>query len=434
MTMKIRTETRHNKRKVAAKVAAKAKDAIKEKVEESRTYPDVIQELSDRFDEHPHFEKAIVKSINVANEKAIGTLKDALYSALEWPTTSEEYLSFLDGFWQWIPVQSKNPAWTSPDNSSEQQECYDRLCHFYFLIDQPFAGTDIVAQSFPWFSKWLIDYASLWGSFLDTTDSISEETIQTFYMNSPEYRIEDSLIDGGRPNNPSGWLTFNQFFARRLNPGLRPISKPDDNRLVCCPADCTYMETFPIDANNKIPEITMKYTHRFASIEDLMDGSDHADAFKNGTYAHYFLNTFSYHHFHAPVSGTLVEAKAIEGKTYLEVHVTEGGDFDAPDPSQGGYEFNQSRGMVVYDTAGSKYGDIGKVAVFPVGMAQVSSVQMTATEGSEVLKGDEFGYFLFGGSDIIVLFEEKAKPHLFKNTHYRHYGTPIAICNPSSSS
>jgi phosphatidylserine decarboxylase len=45
------------------------------------------------------------------------------------------------------------------------------------------------------------------------------------------------------------------------------------------------------------------------------------------------------------------------------------------------------------------------VAIIPIGMAQVSSVNMTAVVGSYLNKGDEFGYFLFGGSDIIVFFE-----------------------------
>mmetsp|Transcript_32703 Transcript_32703/g.29580 ORF Transcript_32703/g.29580 Transcript_32703/m.29580 type:complete len:100 (+) Transcript_32703:1422-1721(+) len=41
-------------------------------------------------------------------------------------------------------------------------------------------------------------------------------------------------------------------------------------------------------------------------------------------------------------------------------------------------------------------------------MSQVSSVQMTAEEGTFIQKGEQFGYFQFGASDIIMLFEKKA--------------------------
>ena len=65
--------------------------------------------------------------------------------------------------------------------------------------------------------------------------------------------MQDSMIgDTPRPNNPSGWLTFNQFFARELNPGLRPIANPSDNTTVTVPADCTYRQFYKIDAESNI--------------------------------------------------------------------------------------------------------------------------------------------------------------------------------------
>ena len=61
-------------------------------------------------------------------------------------------------------------------------------------------------------------------------------------------------------------------------------------------------------------------------------------------------------------------------------------------------------------------------------MAQVSSVNLIATVGSKLLKGDEYGYFLFGGSDIIVLFQEGANPQIDTSDGYRLYGSQIAVC------
>ena len=62
---------------------------------------------------------------------------------------------------------------------------------------------------------------------------------------------------------------------------------------------------------------------------------------------------------------------------------------------------------------------VGLVAVLPVGMSNVSSVTMTVNVGQYLNKGDEFGHFLFGGSDYIMLFEnEQTKVSLQPNTHY----------------
>ena len=50
-------------------------------------------------------------------------------------------------------------------------------------------------------------------------------------------------------------------------------------------------------------------------------------------------------------------------------------------------------------------------AVLPVGMCQVSSVNFEPElkPGSVVKKGDPLGYFLFGGSDFVMVFESKVE-------------------------
>jgi len=66
------------------------------------------------------------------------------------------------------------------------------------------------------------------------------------------------------------------------------------------------------------------------------------------------------------------------------------------------------------------------VAVLPIGMAQVSSVNLSTEVGAILAKGEEFGYFTFGGSDIIVMFEaDKVKITAQVGTHYNQ-GKKIA--------
>ena len=47
------------------------------------------------------------------------------------------------------------------------------------------------------------------------------------------------------------------------------------------------------------------------------------------------------------------------------------------------------------------------MAVLPVGMGFVSSVNRTHEVGAKLQKGDEFGFVLFSGSDIVMLFRNK---------------------------
>lgn len=385
-----------------------------------------VDALAARAKTDEDFVALLTASLQQANTNAQAQLDPDLYKALPWPVDIQEYVAYLTNFSHWIPQQSSDPVWLKP-GTDEHQEVYDRLCHFYWLIDQE-VGPDktSIVENVPWFSEWLVNYANTWGDFLNTTDSFNQDVLDSFVKDSPEYAVGDSMIDG-RPNMPSGWLTFNQFFARELNPGLRPIYEPADNSYVTSPADCTFKAVYDIGSDSTIPEITIKKTHKFASIEDLLEESQYKDAFANGTFVHYFLGPYSYHRFHAPVSGIVRECYPVRGLVYLDVNLANK-QFDAPDSSQGGYEFAQARGIITLDTTESSFGDVGIIAVIPVGMCQVSSVNMTATVGSELLKGDEFGYFLFGGSDIIVLFQAGVKPQIDTGTQYHHYGTKIAKC------
>lgn len=77
----------------------------------------------------------------------------------------------------------------------------------------------------------------------------------------------------------------------------------------------------------------------------------------------------------------------------------EDGRFESRDHAKTGYEFSQTRGVLILDTAVDGEPAPGIVAVAPVGMAHVASVNLTTVPGTRVAKGDEFGFFAFGGSD-----------------------------------
>jgi phosphatidylserine decarboxylase len=60
----------------------------------------------------------------------------------------------------------------------------------------------------------------------------------------------------------------------------------------------------------------------------------------------------------------------------------------------------------------------GKVALLPIGMSQICSVNFVEgiEVGSDVQKGQELGYFLFGGSDFVIVFQKGVKFKLKAST------------------
>ena len=93
---------------------------------------------------------------------------------------------------------------------------------------------------------------------------------------------------------------------------------------------------------------------------------------------------------------------------------------------EAGYQFIQTRGLIVIQSK------IGKVAVLPMGMAQVSSIIVTAEKGTTLRKGEEISYFQFGGSDIVMVFERASNVSVTAQpgVHYR-VGTRIAQAFPA---
>ncbi len=368
----------------------------------------------------------LVQSLKQAHDRASDDLDPKIFAALDWPQDLQEYDAYLATFIAWIPQQSNDPAWkdTAPEERYAK-EVSIRLAHFFWLVDQQLGDdTTSTVQNNAAFGDWLTQFARQWGSFLDTPESFNQDILASFINDAPEYTIEESMVNG-HPNAPSGWLTFNQFFARELNPGLRPITTPDDNHVVTSPADCLFKHIYDIDNDSNIPATTIKETHTYGNIKDLLKGSHYADAFAGGTFVHYMLPPSSYHRFHTPVAGTVKESFVIPGTVYMQVDLTDH-HLQSKDNTQTGYEFTQVHGVLTLDTTESECGNVGIVAVIPVGMSHVASVTMTASTSTTLTKGEEFGYFQFGGSDIIVLFQTGHNPQIDTDTTLRHVGSTIA--------
>jgi len=382
--------------------------------------------------------------------QAIADAKRANVPDLDHIDSLSDYLNALNEYLSWKPSEKERG-----------DVIYNKICLFYWILEQR-TTSRLQSEVLPnqadkqltILSGWMRDYANSLGAFYDTEASIDAETIETFY-NSPPYRMEDYE----RP--PGDWKTFNEFFARHVKPGLRPTDEPDNPEVIVSGADSVFDGKWPVDDENNVFFVKGVPWN----IKELLKGSEYADSFEGGVFMHAFLNTTDYHRQHAPVPGTIVEAKVIQGAAYLEVvpvtdpsspkdhnqeptrnmfsmrrcmnegmtdanmirHEYRDGiipgypsgmkskfvrGLNAPDSP--GYQFLQARGCIVINSP------IGLVAMLPVGMAQVSSVRLSVEKGDEVKKGDEVSYFQFGGSDYILVFEKGSQVDItaVQGSHY----------------
>jgi phosphatidylserine decarboxylase len=103
---------------------------------------------------------------------------------------------------------------------------------------------------------------------------------------------------------------------------------------------------------------------------------------------------------HSPVSGIVRKAYVKDGTYYSEAP-SEGFDPAGPNDSQGDITEVATRALIFIEADNP---DIGLMCVLPVGMAEVSTCQITVYEGQHVSKGDQLGMFHFGGSTHCLIF------------------------------
>ncbi len=376
--------------------------------------------------------------------------------------TLDQFYFYVDALVKWIP---EIRVWDWDGKTMHERTVYLRIVQFYYYFNQPTLEAlqspiaPVTGAKLTPISRWLRDFAVQWGNFLDTPES--SEYLKSFKY-APEYDWQDF------DKSPEQYATFNEFFAREFRDIdiQRPVASADDDRVIVFPAESTFVTQRAISTPvgkplPAPPSIVVK--HIEWSINELLKDSKHASAFEGGIYCHSFLNTFDYHRLHTSVAGKVLEAKFIPGQVYLDVDLVEQGNegadgevaravipkryLDANDPT--GYQFVQCRGLLVLESK------IGKVAILPIGMAQVSSVVFVTprAEGhkpivltpeekkglkyqqqvdllnkkihdtlvhKKLAKGEMFSYFQFGGSDCVMVFERKANVNVTAkvNVHY----------------
>ncbi|KAG1840151.1 phosphatidylserine decarboxylase 2, partial [Suillus subluteus] len=122
---------------------------------------------------------------------------------------------------------------------------------------------------------------------------------------------------------------------------------------------------------------------------------DEAERYVGGPLAIFRLTPQDYHRFHVPVDGRIGEIKDVKGEYYTVNPQAIRSALDV-------YGENV-RKIVPIDSP-----QFGRVMVVCVSAMMVGSIKTTVEEGQDVKRGQELGYFAFGGSTIVVLFEKGA--------------------------
>ncbi len=185
-----------------------------------------------------------------------------------------------------------------------------------------------------------------------------------------------------------GYRSFNDFFIRKLKPGIRSIDQSP--KKLISPADSKLFV---------IPKLTQNSTFFVKqlpfNLETFLCDQKLANEYEHGTMLIFRLAPYDYHRFHFPAAGTPETPAVIKGKL----------DSVNPLVYKAGFQplLSNERHIITLQTQ-----DFDTILMVPVGAMLVGKIVETYTPQKAVNKGDEAGYFAFGGSTVVLLFRHGA--------------------------
>ena len=220
-----------------------------------------------------------------------------------------------------------------------------------------------------WFSRW---YG--WRMSRTTSASLVKPFIE-------RYRIdEDEHVKAA-----DEFTSFNDFFYRKLKTSARPVDADVDS--VIFPADGRHLGFANV---SEVEGIFVK-GQRF-DLPNLLGCKKLAEQFTEGPVVFSRLCPVDYHRFHFPVAGVPGEARLINGPLYSVNPLALRDRLSIL--------WENKRVITEIETK-----QLGKVLVLEIGATNVGSVNHTFVPTRAVEKGEEKGYFAFGGSATFTLFE-----------------------------
>lgn len=199
-------------------------------------------------------------------------------------------------------------------------------------------------------------------------------------------------------SNPKAYLSFNDFFTRRLKPHARPMA----HARFISPADGYISQGGKLLDDKLLQAKGLYYT-----VEQLLQSSIEAQKYQHGDFVTIYLSPKDYHRIHMPISGKLIKQTYIPGSLFSVQPFT-------AEHIPGLFARNE-RLVLHFET------EFGPMALVLVGATIVGCIG-TAWDGDIkrtnrieektfenpllIQKGDEVGYFKLGSTIIMVLPEQ----------------------------
>jgi phosphatidylserine decarboxylase len=273
--------------------------------------------------------------------------------------------------------------WNRETDSLETENVYGEFW-LKFIYNNPLGKVGLWAVvKRAWFSHW-------YGKKMNASQSA--EKIIPFIK---KYRLRtDDFLD-----SVDSFNSFNEFFYRKLKSSARPINR--DMKRVVFPADGRHLV---IPNLNKTNLIYAKGQH--FQLNELLGDTNLAKRFEEGSMLISRLCPVDYHRFHFPCEGDVKSTHLIDGalssvspfalRKNLSIF------------------WQNKRYLTVLENR-----KFGICLQLMIGATCVGSVHWISKVGQHYQKGDEQGYFSFGGSCVITLFPPNSinfDDDIFKNS------------------
>ncbi|CAO3646549.1 unnamed protein product [Mucor hiemalis] len=224
---------------------------------------------------------------------------------------------------------------------------------------------------------------------------LKETLRQGLYFTQPEsvnqipsfVQHYDIVMDNYVISEVSEYKNFNEFFTRAILPEKRPIAQVEDDNILVSAADSRLNVFTSVDAATQFWIKGKNFT-----LANLLQNQELAEELEGGSIAIFRLAPQDYHRFHIPAKGTIQDINPISGTYYTVNPCVVNEDLNV-------FTDNHRSITTVKSHHGFNY------AVVSIGALLVGSIVMTNAElDKELEKGEEMGFFQYGGSTVIAVF------------------------------
>ena len=197
-----------------------------------------------------------------------------------------------------------------------------------------------------------------------------------------KYKIDSSEFQVA----PKKFKNFNDFFIRKLKAECRPVVKC--SRTLVAPADGRYLV---FSCLNKLTPFFVKGQE--LNLETLLQSSEQAEKYHGGSLVIARLAPMDYHRFHFPFQGVPSQSRLLDGLLYSVNPIATKKKISI---------FCENRRFCTefFPTSFKEF------LILEVGATNVGSVTQTYQSQKQVEKGQEKGFFSFGASAVLLLFQK----------------------------